>query len=281
MSFLTRLKGFFSSSRETQTKKVPILGVEGSGKSSLIVTLGQFISQHKMGVVAMAESGSSLFGHYLRYVMAGEPFPATTRWDKFALHVERVPEPDGGHTLVDLVISSEDIPGVDFRHLVDELRENPNLAGGDGKRASELVGRFTDLLSKCDGFIFIIDLMRDSQIGSSPTKEQIWAAFGDQIQPIMTGIQVAMKMNAAMAFKPIFFVFSKPDLHGLTQDEIKENFERCMAVPLAQLRKKLINVRHYNVQCAGWGMDSELQKLGIDVLLSDLVHAMGAASEEA
>ena len=92
---------------------------------------------------------------------------------------------------------------------------------------------------------------------------------------------LTFNLNAAMAFKPIFFVFSKPDLHGLTPDEIKENFERCMAVPLAQLRKKLINVRHYNVQCAGWGMDSELQKLGIDVLLSDLVHAMGAASEEA
>ena len=78
----------------------------------------------------------------------------------------------------------------------------------------------------------------------------------------MTGILLASKMNAVMARKPIFFVFSKPDLHGLTPEEVREHFRRGMAIPLAQLRGELINVRHYNVRCAGWEMDSALEGSG-------------------
>lgn len=239
------------------------------------MTLGQYISLHKLGSVALSESGT-LFGHYLQYVMAGQPFPATTRWDKFSLKVDHVPEPDGNLTPVDLVISSEDIPGIDFRHLVDELRANPNLSRQMG-RTSKLVKRFTHLLSQCDGFIFLIDLVRGGQPGTSRSKEEIWSIFSDQIEPIMTGILLGEKMNASLTHKPIFFIFSKPDLHGLKAREIEEYFERGLAIPLARLRRSLINVRHYNVQCAGWGMDSDLDRLGVDRLLSDLVHAMGQA----
>lgn len=265
------------AARRKRQRKVPILGVEASGKSSLILTLGQFISLHQVGRVSM--SSSSLFGDYLSYVAAGQPLPASTRWEKFALHVERIPEPGGGFTDVDLLLSSEDIPGVDFRTLVDELRANPNLASWQATgKTRTLLGQFTELLSSCDGFLFMIDLVRDTDPAelASGSRDFIWTAFADQIKPIMTGILLASKMNAEMAHKPIFFVFSKPDLHKMPPREVKEHFERGMAIPLAQLRGELMNVRHYDVQCAGWQIDSALQGLGVDVLLSDLVHAVGA-----
>lgn len=274
MSLLTKIKSALSGPR-TVARKVPILGVEGSGKSSLIVTLGQFISRHDLGAVSTAGSGNALFGHFLPYVMAGQPFPATTRWDPFALEVRRVPEAGGGTTPADLALSSEDIPGGDFRHLVDELRVNPNLVRRRG-RAGALLRRFTQLVAASDGFLFLVDLMRDAAPGTKRGNDEIWTAIADQIQPIMTGLLLASKMNASMAYKPVFFIFSKPDLHGLDPETIEQYFERGMAVPLAQLRHALINVRHYNVQCAGWGMESELENLGIDVLLSDLAHAMDA-----
>ncbi|MEE8525773.1 MAG: hypothetical protein V3T72_17685 [Thermoanaerobaculia bacterium] len=274
MSFWKRIRG---ATRRRRRRKVPILGVEASGKSSLVLTLGQFISLHKMGRVSM--SSSSLFGDYLSYVAAGQPLPASTRWEKFGLHLERVPEPGGSFSDVDLLLSSEDIPGVDFRILVDELRANPNFEKWQsGGKSQTILERFTELLSSCDGFLFMIDLVRDTSPEelSSGSRKFIWTAFADQIKPIMTGILLATKMNAEMTQKPIFFVFSKPDLHQLAPDEVKEHFERGMAIPLAQLRGELMNVRHYNVQCAGWEIDSALQGLGVDVLLSDLVHAVGA-----
>ncbi len=278
MSFWDRFRGGLSL-RRAKRRKVPILGVEGCGKSSLILTLGQYISLHGMGRITMASS--NLFGELLSHVAAGRPLPATTRMEKFELKLNRVPEPDGGHTRVDLTLSSEDIPGLQFRDLVNELRVNPDLSTWKAGPTKRILEQFTELLSSCDGFIFIIDLARDQdaeQLADSP--EQIWAAFGDQIKPIMTGILLASKMNQVMARKPIFFVFSKPDLHGLEPEEVREHFRRGMAIPLAQLRGELINVRHYNVQCAGWEMDSALEGLGIDVLLSDLVHAIHAAGEE-
>ncbi len=271
MSLFKKVRGLFS--RRGRVRKVPILGVEGCGKSSLILTLGQFISLHGMGKVAM--ESSHLFGHYLSFVAAGEPLPASTRWEQFSLTVTSVPEPGGGFSDADLERSSEDIPGVDFRILVDQLRSNPNLSAWKAGQAKDILQRFTELMTSCDGFIFIIDLMRDAKAGELE-KEQIWTAFADQIQPIMTGILLANKVNSAMAHKPVFFVFSKPDLHGLTPDEVREHFRRGMAIPLAQLRGELMNVRHYNVQGAGWEIDSALQGLGIDTLLSDLVHAVDA-----
>ena len=279
MSLLTKIRSAFVGHPPAR-RKVPILGVEGSGKSSLIVTLGQFISRHDLGAVSTSGSGNALFGHFLPYVMAGEPFPATTRWDPFALEVQRVPESGGGTTPVDLVLSSEDIPGGDFRHLVNELRQNPNLVRRRG-RTGALLRRFTQLIAKSDGFLFMVDLMRDAPAGTRRSNDEIWAAIADQIQPIMTGLLLAAKMNAEMAYKPVFFIFSKPDLHTLEPATIEEYFERGMAVPLAQLRHSLINVRHYNVQCAGWKLESELENLGIGRLLSDLAHAMGAVRAQA
>ncbi len=278
MSLWSRLRGAFSGGRKRR-RKVPILGVEACGKSSLIVTLGQYISLHGMGRVSM--SSSSLFGELLSHVAAGRPLPATTRMEKFELHLQRVPEPDGGDTQVDVTLSSEDIPGLQFRDLVEQLRTNPDLSTWKAGPTKQILEKFTQLMTSCDGFIFIVDLARDLDEGASEAStDDVWAAFGDQIKPIMTGILLASKMNQVMARKPIFFVFSKPDLHRLSPDAVREHFRRGMAIPLAQLRGELINVRHYNVQCAGWQMDSALDGLGIDVLLSDLVHALDAVGDD-
>ena len=278
MSLWDRLRGIVKP-RRGRRKKIPILGVEACGKSSLILTLGQFVSLHGMGRISM--SSSNLFSELLSHVAAGRPLPASAGFEQFELHIHRVPEVDGGHTPVDMILSSEDIPGKQFRALVDELRVSPDLSTWQAGPTKQILEKFAQLLSSCDGFIFIIDLVRDKREAfAAGSTKHVWTAFADQIKPIMTGILLASKMNAVMAHKPIFFVFSKPDLHGLAVEEVREHFRRGMAIPLAQLRGELINVRHYNVQCAGWELDSALDGLGIDILLSDLVHAVNAVATD-
>jgi hypothetical protein len=269
-----RFKGLAgSSSRQHVHRKIPILGVEGAGKSSLILTLGQYISLHQLGRVSI--ESSQVFGEYVSHVAAGRVLPPTMRHDRVSLELERIPE-GAGFLDVDLTLTTEDLPGQDFRALVDEMHRGP--APIPGRRTVSLLSEFTELLSACDGFIFVVDLIRSQtpeEFALDPHRN-VWRACADQVEPIMSALLLAVRMNARLEGKPIFFLFGKRDLHRLTPEQVADDFDRAMAIPLAQLRGKLMNVRQYHVQSAGWQFDSALNDLGVELLLSDLAHAVGA-----
>ena len=257
--------------------KVPILGVEGCGKSALIVTIAQFVSLHEHGHVT--ERSLDLFAPMLAAVQAGRSLDATVGYSDFEVQVRRVSERDGTLTDVDLVLSSEDIPGQDFRMLVGALASDPALTGGQGD-ATAVLERFGTLLSECAGFVFVIDLLRGctaEEFRAEP-RGHTWAAYSDQVKPIMTALLLASQVNPSLANKPIFFVLSKPDLHRLPIEQLESDFRRAMAIPLGALRARGARVRLYSVQCAGWRMDSNLEGLGVDDLIADLAHAVGAVA---
>jgi hypothetical protein len=276
MSWFSRIVGRANGRRQVR-RKIPILGVEGAGKSSLILTLGQYISLKRLGRVSI--DSAQVFGEYVSHVAAGRPLPATMRHEPVALEIERIPEGEGLRD-VDLVLTTEDIPGQDFRMLVDELHRSPLPPSRNGKSGG-LLQRFADLLSASHGFIFVVDLVRTQTPEQFATNrhQNVFHAYADQVEPIMTSMLLASRLNANLAGKPIFFIFGKRDLHRLTPEEIAADFERAMAIPLQQLRGMLVNVRQYHVQCAGWAFDSALDNLGIDLMLSDLAHAVGAVKE--
>ena len=160
------------------------------------------------------------------------------------------------------------------------LTQNPELRPGQGE-ASDVLARFGELLTACQGFIFVIDLLRSctpAEFRANP-RRHTWEAYSDQVKPIMTGILLAAQMNASLRNKPMFFVVSKPDLHRLELEQLQSDFRRAMAIPLAALRARGVRVRVYSVQGAGWRMDSQLEGLGVDHLIADLAHAVGGVSE--
>lgn len=275
MSWWSRLTGGGQARRQLK-RKIPILGVEGAGKSSLILTLGQFISLKKYGRVSI--ESAQVFGEYVSHVAAGRPLPPTMRHERIALEIERIPD-EYGLKEVDLLLTTEDIPGQDFRMLVDELHRTATVP--TDKRTGGLLQRFVDLLAASQGLIFVVDLIRtrSPEEFMENLQQNVWKAYADQVEPIMTAMLLAARLNPELAGKPVFFVFGKRDLHGLTPEQVAEDFERAMAIPLAQLRGKLLNVRQYHVQSAGWQLDSALDDLGIELLLSDLAHAVGAVQQ--
>ena len=264
--------------RQRAVRKVPILGVEGSGKSSLIVTLGQYVSVERLGAVSL--ESMPLFLSLLPHVQRGTPQPATVRYSPFHVELKSIREPDGSLLPVDLVLSSEDIPGQDFRFLCAEVKRNPNLAVDGAGAGAEVLRRFRDLLTGCHGFVFVVDLLRDLDpaVFRSDPVTHIGRAYADQVEPIMVAILLAARGNAVLAHKPMYFVFSKPDLHGLPPERVVKDFEHLMAIPLGPLRTALVNIGQYDVQCAGWQMDTCLAGLGIERFLSDLAHATGAVT---
>lgn len=274
MSPLEKFLALIGVERKKQVKKVPILGIEGSGKSSLIVTLGQYVSVRALGNVT--EESLAAFNVLLPYVMRGEPMAATMRYDPVALQLRRLPESATTWRDVDLLLTSEDIPGQDFRLLARELESNPNLERSTSELGA-ILDRLGKLLTACDGLIFVVDIARHAADG----ERALWKAISEQIAPIMTAIRLATKRNGSIAGKPIIFVFTKPDLHGLTPERVDQIFRRSLAVPLGLLVGLGVPVHRVDVRCAGWSIDDpDLQGLGIDVLLSNLGHALGAVSPQ-
>lgn len=257
-------------------RRVPILGVEGSGKTSLIVTAAQYASSGGHGNVPLDSLG--LFNSLQPYVVSGRPLPATVGYTRFKVELTRVHEPGGGWTDVNLHLSSDDIPGQDFRRLCDAITRRPDLSPDKKDPAGVLLGRFRELLAGSDGLIFVVDLLRTRtpQEFTSDPRRFVGEAYADQVQPIMDAIVLAARLGVDLARKPIFFVFTKPDLHGLDMDSIRRDFDRLLAIPLGALRAMLVNIGVYSVQCACWGQDQDLAHTGVDRLLSDLAHALGA-----
>lgn len=264
--------------RRQLVRKVPILGVEGSGKSSLIVTIGQYVSVESLGSVKL--ESFQLFSQLLPIVQMGVPQPPTLRYTPFHVEIRQIVEPDGGRLPVDLVLSSEDIPGQDFRLLCREISNNPGLSVTDGGDGAQLLQRFHALLSDCHGFVFVIDLLRDldpAEFRRDPARH-VGRAYSDQVQPIMDAVLLAARSNVDLVHKPMFFVFSKKDLHGLPAARVAADFERQMAIPLGPLRSAQVNILRYDIQCAGWDMHQSMAQLGVQRFLSDLAHATGAVA---
>jgi len=254
-----------------RARKVPILGVEGCGKSSFLVTLGQYVSVNSYGHIEDESQG--YFGELAASTARGEPNPATMRYEPVRVRLRRIPDRAGGFRDVNVVLSSEDIPGAHFRELVSEIRRDPALASG-----SDLLNRFSELLRASDGLIFVVDVVRDTpaeRFRADP-ETHCGRAFAEQIGPIATGLLLAAQRNPSLARKPIFFVFSKRDLHGLDPSELDAAFASYLAIPLSNLAARQASVRRYDVQCARWSMRGDLRGLGLEALISDLMHGLDA-----
>ena len=194
------------------------------------------------------------------------------------VEIKRIPESTGGSTEVDVVLSSEDIPEQHFRKLVQAIRDNPNLTPTEDGPDARNLDHFCKLLRSSDGFIFVVDIIREATADefSRGTADKVWKAFGEQIEAIACGVFIASKHNRDLRHKPMFFVVSKPDRHGLDEKKVSSYFNRVLAIILSQLERELINVKLYSVKCAGWEIDSNLEDLGLDALVSDLIHGIGA-----
>lgn len=267
MSLQTWLRALVGTSQGQ--RKVPVLGVEGSGKSSFFVSLAQYVSANRYG--SIDDLGQGYLGELVEHVARGQPIPPTMRYEQIKVHLRRVPEPGGGFRDVNVLLSSEDVPGGHFRDLVAEIRRDPGLSAN-----SPMLTRFGELLRASDGFLFVVDVVRGASAEAfhADPDAHYGRAFAEQIGPIATGLLLAARRNPDLARKPTFFVFSKRDVHGRDRDELDAAFHSYLAIPLANLERKGANIRRYDVQSACWPMRGRLGDLGYDELLSDLAHAL-------
>jgi len=272
MSWVDELKSFFGLRGGPRRKRVAVLGVDGSGKTSLILSICQYLSRNGFG--GPTPESLPYFSEQIQHEVAHGTVP-TMSWNAFAVELRRLPS-DRGIVDVSLEIASSDLPGHEFKQLVAEVA---NLASTNTRAARDnpVFQRFKKLLEGCDGVMFVVDVVRGHDSSAFATPDQALAtvrlSLTEQLSPIGTAITVAHQHNVTLARKPFLFVFTKPDIHKIPADRMDSLFDGAMAMPKAVLEREQAVVRRYDVQGAGWELEDRLEKLGLGPLLLDIAYA--------
>jgi len=252
--------------KKRKVRNVPIIGIHGAGKTYFIISLGYFISLEKWGEVETPD----YFFELSKYVLAQQPIPPTVGYHPIRVRLDYV-EYGNKRYHAKIILSTGDISGIEFERAMEEIGSFKFSKKSDLKKASPNIRKLYSLLLKSDGIIVIIDIARYMSESIS-RGDAILKAFSDQILPIARAIEMVMSFTE-FSLRPLFFVFSKQDIHGLTVDEIRPYFDSAWAILLRRLESRLINIKTYAVSSVGWSSDplKRLRARGFNKLLYDLV----------
>ena len=232
-------------------KKLPILGVHNSGKTYFLTSLGYLISRYGWGTVCA--TASVYFNKLLEYVLRGEPIPPTYKNYPIEIKINSIVLPEDNLKPIpcNLIIYTEDFRGKDYEFVMNELVFKAEKNKNDFYKVFE---KFRNLYKGADGIIAIIDL-----VGNATTEDFrknktkfILNALSRQVIPIIKGIQLVSEVTN-LRKKPVFFVFTKSDIHGLSTDEISKYFDKIMEKTLKKLKDKGAIIKKYTVCSLGWG----------------------------
>lgn len=267
----------FRRAKSNPRKKVPILGVDGVGKSSLLFSLTKYISINHFGSLDVDGDPHQMMATAESFVARGERLPATTKEVPIRLVITRIPGAPPSESQINVELSCNDIKGQDFRALLGAIQKHPNVTLTLKDAPSELQ-MFCNLFRGCNGLLIVVDLIQARTLDEFriDVEKSLHLAFADQVGPMMAAIHLAARVNSeGLANKPVFFVFTKGDRHGVSPAEISNYFEIANAIALAQLRRMGANVRFYHVQAAEWPLLSRLEGIGFETLVPDLLRALG------
>ncbi|MBS7281132.1 MAG: hypothetical protein KIH09_15055 [Candidatus Freyarchaeota archaeon] len=239
-------------------KRIPILGVRGSGKSYFLCSLAYVVSRYGWGY---PDSETSLYiSDMLSFIFKGEPIPPTYKSRPIRVELKEVDLGVGKKKKLNLILSTEDYSGQEYEDAMKQLRE----AGLSGQ-LSGTVEKFRQMILNSKGIIIIVDL-----VGRTPTtpeefeaerNKRILNALSEQVSPLATGIELLLSGGKDILKKPFFFVFTKSDIHRLTTEQISEYFDKAMAIPMSRLKGKKVTIKKYAVSSVGWGPGEALDKL--------------------
>ena len=254
-----------------KVKRIPLLGVSGSGKTYFLLSLGYMVSLYKWGEVS--GDAAKYFNDLLQYVLRFEPIPSTMKTIEIQIDIRKI-YIDGQERNARFVLSTKDFSGREFEIAMRIFKESFGEIPED-----RVVKKFINLYRKSDGFIVIVDLVRDITDPEEFRRNKdryIFNAFSEQISPLASGIELLIEY-ANVKGKPIFFVFTKSDVHNLSVDELSKYFDRIMAITIARLENRGVIIRKYATSAVGWGSGSNedmlraLEVRGFGDILRDIV----------
>jgi hypothetical protein len=288
--------------------KVPILGVEGSGKTTFAWGIGRTLIDRGWG--KPTDEARAYFAEIDPCMLMNQPPAATVGKrslaflfqkcqvemaspEQMALSEMSSQDADGDlpdHEWVehsadwttatfkaDLVISSYDISGGDFTrcmslftHPVERPEADPDF------------GRFADLMRESDGLIVMIDLARRIRsraqflaLSEKEQSEHILRSLAEQVGPVCHGIEMVLRLNSHMHGKPVIFGFTKADIHGRDEEWVERLLFSACATMIGVLRDRGVSIYTCCLAYEGRRLDvgGNLYYCvkGVDILLTRLL----------
>lgn len=251
----------------SRRKKFPLLGVKGAGKTYLLVSLGFIISIHGWGEVRTSRA-SIYFGDLHPYVLNRKPIEPTYKPIDLEFTIDRI-YISGQEYRARLVLSTSDFSGAEFESAMEEfgrIVSNKDISG------TYYLRRFLDLYRRAAGFIVVVDIVGPNITPDkfrANKKEFIMNAFMRQVSPLVRGLELIINLSRGSG-KPIFFVFTKRDIHGLDERELSEYFDNMFAIQLNRLRRRGFEIFKHSVMAPTSANDPNLVYL--EHLLTDIVR---------
>lgn len=231
-------------------RKLPIIGVKNAGKTYFLVSLGYLVSEYRWG--EPTADTATYFYDCLREVIAGRPIPATAPgMREIEITLNKVLAGDK-EIKTNLLLTTKEFSGAEYERAMEMLTR---VEEESFTSAPELK-KFYEMFSGSHGCIVIIDLVRDAKITPDEFKkhrdEYIRKAFAEQISPLAKGVELFLRGRRIWS-APLFFVFTKSDVHNLSREEIRRYLNKIMAMSLARLEQKNVWIRIHSVSSVGWG----------------------------
>ena len=257
-------------------RKLPLVGVDVAGKTYFLVSLGYYVSRKGWGRVA-GEEGSVYVDDLMPHVLRREPIPPTAGNYPVKIEVDTVDYMgnDGSPMEYDanLTISTQDFSGGEFEAAMEQLTVG---AGFEGSAAEA----FREVYAGADGLVVVVDLVRgaDPDTFENDRSDLVRSALSEQVVPLAKALE-AMLTGDGLDGKPIYFVFTKADVHGMESYEIDEQFDRAMSILLGRLENHGCEIRKYAVSAVGWAGEDETEALatlatmGYDRLVKNMAQA--------
>ena len=175
-----------------------------------------------------------------------------------------------------LVLSTHDISGGDFRSILETFNRPVAVP-----RADDNVRSFIALLEHAEGVVVVVDLARDvltkeqyRALSLEQRKQHLLAALAEQVQPLCRGVREVIRVNGGMRGKPVYFVVTKSDIHGHTQEQVENLLLGAYATLIERLRREEVFIRvcctAYSVTVDNDTLKTRASVTGVREFLEDL-----------
>lgn len=225
--------------------KLPIIGIEGSGKTCFAWGLGEFLAAEGWGGTTAATR--DYFRQIKPFMLRNEPIPATYGKQRLEFKIGN------------LTVSTYDIAGEDFRQAMNVFSspiENP--------KGEKSVKQFLSLVEHSIGLIVIVDLARRittrkdfQQLSQEQQQQHILDALSEQVVPLGRGVEHTINVNKKMGEKMLYFIFTKTDIHHQVVKPGKNILTTAYAPLFAHLEEKGVSHREYSMAYTGCRMTAE------------------------
>lgn len=263
--------------RGLRPKRLPILGINGAGKTCLAWGIGRYLSDSGHGQPSV--DTARYFYEIDPFMLRNAAIPASVQKQPLVLHVDTVVLDKGGierELPVRMVISSHDVPGGELVEVTKVFQ-----APAPDPLGHPEVKRFFTSVEKADGLIVVVDLARrirsrDEFLALDPEEREahIRSALAEQVAPLCRGIETAIQLNDNMRGKPIFFVFTKSDIHRMPVAQVRSLIHTAYSILFNRLRHQGIECREHCVAYAGSRRDPDgsirYTIEGVEELLADV-----------